>query len=100
MWGRRIGGPVEPVQPVPALVHRLEELQRVGRLVDPRLARSIYDGETYSGVVEHLPLSHWRDDLTDVEHKWTSREGSKKASGKIFVAAQDIIQEMLSRASA
>lgn len=70
----------------------------LGRLVDPRLARSIYDGEAYPGVIAYQPLSHWWDDLTDVEHKWTSREGSKKAYGKSFVAAQDIIREMLSKA--
>lgn len=70
----------------------------LGRLIDPRLAKSIYDGEAYPGVVECLPLSHWWDDLTDIEHKWTSREGSKKAYGKSFVAAQDIIREMLSKA--
>ena len=70
----------------------------LGRLIDPRLAKSIFDGETYPGIVEFLPLSHWWDDLTDIEHKWTAREGSKKAYGNSFVAAQDIIREMLSKA--
>ena len=72
----------------------------LGRLVDPRLAQSIYDGAAYPGIVAHLPLSHWWDDLTDIEHKWTSRDKSAKAYGKSFVAAQDIIREMLSRARA
>jgi hypothetical protein len=38
----------------------------LGRLIDPRLARSIHDGAAYPGVVEYLPLSHWWDDLTDL----------------------------------
>lgn len=70
----------------------------LGRLVEPRLAQSIYDGEAYPGIVAYRPLSHWWDDLTDIEHQWTSREGSRKAYGRTFVAAQDIIREMLSRA--
>jgi Putative DNA-binding domain len=68
----------------------------LGRFVEPGLAESIYNDLVYPGVVEHLPLSHWWDDLTDLEHKWTSREGSKKAYGKGFVAAQDIVRAMLS----
>jgi Putative DNA-binding domain len=70
----------------------------LGRLVDPRLAKSVYNGEAYPGVVAYQPLSHWWDDLTDIEHKWTSRAESMKAYGKSFVAAQDNIREMLSRA--
>lgn len=70
----------------------------LGRLVDPRLAKSVYDGKAYPGVVAYKPLSHWWDDLTDIEHKWTSRAGSRKAYGRSFVAAQDIIRTMLTRA--
>lgn len=39
--------------------------------------------------------SHWWDDLTDLEHKWTSRESGGKAYGKQFVAAQGIIRKGL-----
>lgn len=78
----------------------LKNYSVLGRLVDPRLAKSICDGEAYPGIVEHLPLSHWWDDLTDVQHKWTSQEGSRKSYGNSFVAAQDIIRRMMFEARA
>ena len=69
----------------------------IGRYVEPALAKSIIDGVAYPGIVSGLPLNHWWDDLTDIEHKWTTRKGSSKAYGKEFVAAQDIIREMFAR---
>jgi hypothetical protein len=42
-----------------------------------------------------LPLNHWWDDLTDLEHKWTTREESAKRYGRSFVDAQDIIRSKL-----
>lgn len=69
----------------------------LGRLVEPRLANAILNGEAHPGIVEGLPLNHWWDDLTDLEHKWTSRESSRKAYGRSFVAAQDILRELLAR---
>lgn len=70
----------------------------LGRSIDAKLARSIIDGDTYPGVVSTLPQSHWWDDLTDVEHEWTTRKGSSQAYGPEFVAAQDIIRGLLSHA--
>lgn len=69
----------------------------LGRYIEPALAESIWNGDTYPAVVADMPLSHWWDDLTDLDHKWTSRKGSLKAHGKAFVAAQDIIRQTLAR---
>lgn len=69
----------------------------LGRYIEPALAESIWNGLTYPGVVAHMPLSHWWDDLTDLDHKWTSRKESINAYGKQFVAAQDIIRQMQDR---
>lgn len=69
----------------------------LGRYIEPALAESIWNGQTYPGVIADMPLSHWWDDLTDLNHKWTSRKASLKAYGKEFVAAQDIIRQMLAR---
>lgn len=69
----------------------------LGRYIESSLAESIWNGNTYPGVVCNMPLSHWWDDLTDLDHKWTSRKGSAKVYGKQFVAAQDIIRHMLAK---
>jgi hypothetical protein len=69
----------------------------LGRYIDADLAASIADGEIHPGVVEHMPVSHWWDDLTDLEHKWTSRDGSLTEYGEGFVDAQDIIRAQLER---
>ena len=69
----------------------------LGRYIEPALAESIWNGQTYPGAIANMPLSHWWDDLTDLDHKWTSRKGSLKAFGEGFVAAQDIIRHMLVR---
>lgn len=66
----------------------------LGRLIDVALAEAIWNGQKFPGIVADLPLSHWWDDLTDLEHRWTSRNGSMKAYGKAFVAAQDIIRHV------
>lgn len=67
----------------------------LGRLIEPELASALINGEVHPGVVEALPLSHWWDDLTDLEHSWTTRTGLEKAYGRRFVAAQDIIRKKL-----
>ena len=77
--------------------HSSKPYMVLGRYIEPALAESIWNGETYPGAIADMPLSHWWDDLTDLDHKWTSREGSLKAYGKEFVAAQDIIRQMLAR---
>jgi hypothetical protein len=41
-----------------------------------------------------IGADNWWDDLTDLEHRWTTRQGSQKAYGKGFVAAQDIIRRL------
>ncbi len=69
----------------------------LGRLVEPRLADALINGKAHPAIVDRLPLSHWWDDLTDLEHKWTTRKGSAKAYGESFVAAQDIVRAMLER---
>ena len=69
----------------------------LGRYIEPMLAESIINGEIFPGIIADLPLSHWWDDLTDLEHKWTTRERSSNDYGKEFVAAQDIIREALAR---
>ncbi len=69
----------------------------LGRYIEPKLAESIWNGQTYPGVVADMALSHWWDDLTDLDYKWTSRKDSTEAYGKEFVAAQDIIRQMLAR---
>jgi hypothetical protein len=61
-----------------------------GRLVDPRLAKTIYGGGACTGVVACRPLSHRWDDLTDIDHQWTSRAGSKKMHRKSSLVAQDV----------
>ncbi|HEY1128093.1 MAG TPA: ATP-binding protein [Roseateles sp.] len=67
----------------------------LGRSVEPSVAQAIVNGEIHPGIVENMPLSHWWDDLTDLEHKWTTREQSRMAYGKSFIAAQDILRRML-----
>lgn len=69
----------------------------LGRSIEARLATSIADGETHAGVVAHMPNSHWWDDLTDLGHKWTSRESASREYGEGFVDAQDIIRAQLER---
>lgn len=69
----------------------------LGRYIEATLAESIWNGLTYPGVIADMPLSHWWDDLTDLDHKWTSRKGAIKAYGKQFVAAQDIVRQMIAR---
>lgn len=71
------------------------DYQLLGRLIDPKLAEALLDGEAYPGIVEKMPLSHWWDDLTDLSHQWTTREGSLKAYGKSFIAAQDLLRTMV-----
>ncbi len=72
------------------------EYSLLGRLVEPSVAEALYNGEAFPGSVEDLPLSHWWDDLTDLEHKWTTPAGLKKSYGKSFVAAQNIVRAMVS----
>jgi hypothetical protein len=67
----------------------------LGRVVEPRLAATIINGETYPGVVKRLPLSNWWDDLTDLDHKWTTQERSKKDYGRGFVAGQQLLRKMI-----
>ncbi len=69
----------------------------VGRYVEHSLAESIWNGQAWSGALSNLPASHWWDDLTDLEHKWTTREGVAKAYGQEFAAAQDIVRDQLAR---
>jgi len=69
----------------------------LGRYIEPDLAESIWNGETHPGAVADLPLSHWWDDLTDLDYTWTSRKGLRDAYGKEFLAAQEIIRQMLAR---
>lgn len=70
----------------------------IGREVDERLAQSIWNGDTYPGVVCSMPLSHWWDDLTDLEGRWASRKTLIKHYGRSFVDAQDIIRQIQKRA--
>lgn len=77
--------------------HSSKPYMVLGRYIEPALAESIWNGETYPGAIADMPLSHWWDDLTDLDHQWTSRKGSLKAYGEEFVAAQDIIRQMLVR---
>jgi hypothetical protein len=77
--------------------HSSKPYRVLGRYIEPALAESIWNGQTYPGAIADMPLSHWWDDLTDLDHKWTSRKGSLKAYGEQFVAAQDIIRQMLAR---
>ncbi len=69
----------------------------LGRLIDDKLAQSVINGNAYPGIVARQPLSHWWDDLTNLDHQWTSREGSEHAYGSEFVAAQDILRAMIKR---
>ncbi|ARV17037.1 hypothetical protein AEP_00071 [Curvibacter sp. AEP1-3] len=69
----------------------------LGRYIEPKLAESIWNGLTYPGVIADMPLSHWWDDLTDLDHNWTSRKGALKAYGKQFVSAQDIIRRLIAQ---
>lgn len=69
----------------------------LGRHIKPPMAEAIWNGQMYPGVIADMPLSHWWDDLTDLDHKWTSPKDSINAYGKQFVAAQDIIRQMLER---
>lgn len=76
-------------------INELPKVALLGRQAAPHLVRAIIDGEIHPGIVKRLPLSHWWDDLTDLEHKWTTREESRKSYGKGFVAAQDVLRSML-----
>jgi hypothetical protein len=67
----------------------------LGRSVEPKLAKALFDGLVHPGIVEHMPLSHWWDDLTDLEGRWTTSQGCAKDYGKTFVAAKEIIRRNL-----
>lgn len=67
----------------------------LGRSVEPKLAKALFDGLVHPGIVEHMHLSHWWDDLTDLEGRWTSSQGCAKEYGKTFVAAKEIIRRNL-----
>lgn len=69
----------------------------VGRYIEHSHAESIWSGQVWPGALANLPSSHWWDDLTDLEHKWTTREGVAKAYGQEFAAAQDIVRTQISR---
>jgi hypothetical protein len=69
----------------------------LGRMAEAEVVKALYNGDNWPGTVAALPLSHWWDDLTDLEHLWTTRTGSVSNYGKGFVAAQDIIRRMLAR---
>lgn len=71
--------------------------QVVGRVVHQDLTAKILNGAVHPGVLEELPLSHWWDDLTDLESTWTNKASSAKSYGKNFVLAQDIIRTMLAQ---
>ena len=73
------------------------EYNVLGRVVEPGVTQGIANGRVFPGIVRGMRLSHWWDDLTDIEHKWTTRQGSSKAYGQSFVAAQDIIRAMHSK---
>lgn len=77
--------------------HSKKPYMVLGRYIDAALAESIWNGQTYPGAISNMPLSHWWDDLTDLDHKWSSRKNSLKAYGEGFVAAQDIIRQMHAR---
>jgi len=67
----------------------------LGRLVEPKLAEAVINNEVHPCAVASGPVSHWWDDLTDLDHRWTTRQGLQKAYGKGFVLAQDIIKNQL-----
>lgn len=67
----------------------------LGREVGPKLAKALFNDRVHPGIVEHMPLSHWWDDLTDLEGRWTTPRNSAKTYGETFVAAQEIIRRKL-----
>lgn len=73
------------------------QYQVLGREVESEVASAFFDGNAFPGMVENMQLSYWWDDLTDLEHKWTTRVRSRKAYGKSYIDAQDIIRKMLAR---
>ncbi|RYG88738.1 MAG: hypothetical protein EON59_03535 [Alphaproteobacteria bacterium] len=72
-------------------------LNVLGRQLQPELAEGIFQGSIHPEAMVRLPLSHWREDLADLEHKWTTRKESAKRYGESFVDAQDIIRSNLSK---
>ena len=72
-----------------------EGMQILGRQIQPKVAEELFGGFVHPAAVARLPLSHWWDDLTDLEQKWTTRKESAKCYGKSFVDAQDIIRREL-----
>lgn len=68
----------------------------LGRVVEPELFNGLMNDQLHPSIVATERLSHWWDDLTDIEHQWTTRKGSSQKYGKGFVAAQDIIRKLLS----
>lgn len=67
----------------------------LGRVIDSVEMQRLINGEMFPGLVRCKSLSHWWDDLTDIEQKWTKRSQCSDAYGQSFVAAQDIIRTML-----
>ncbi len=67
----------------------------IGRIIAPVEMQSLINGETFPGLLRYKPLSHWWQDLTDLEQEWTTRSKNTKLYGKGFVAAQDIIRKLL-----
>lgn len=72
-------------------------LHILGRHIPSKVAQGIFEGSVYPGVVARLPLSHWWDELTDLEYRWTTREESAKRYGRSFVEAQNIIRGELAQ---
>ena len=68
-----------------------------GVTVEPDVAQALMDGTVFPGIVKRARRSYWWSDLTDLEHKWTTRDRSVAEYGESFVLAQDIIREQLKR---
>jgi hypothetical protein len=82
------------------LVLDLQECQQnlhlYGRALPIKECERLVRGEVFpASMLEGKAISHWWDDLTDIEYAWTSVEGSREKYGDGFLFAQDVIRNAI-----
>lgn len=67
-----------------------------GRHISAAEMSRLMAGEMYPGVLDrqHEP-SHWWDDLTDLDGRWTTAQKNREAYGESFLSAQAILREQI-----
>lgn len=67
-----------------------------GRVISARTFKQLSTGTVWPGTVVHdAATSHWWDDLTDLDNRWTKPEACRRSYGSGFVFAQNVIRQKL-----